>query len=133
MSEIQVTLISGRSIGQGTSLEGGKTSENYRQKVAIVELNKSDMNELGVSEGDPVQVRTPHGSIVVTCQPSDSVDPGICFIPYGPWVTQTISSHTEGIGMPSFKGIKVYISPAKDKKVLSVNELIGKLEENHGN
>ena len=129
MPEIEVTLISGRTADQGASLEIGKTSDEYRESVAIIELSKKDAEELGLSEGDPVEVKTDYGSVIVKSKISEKLDPGLSFMPYGPWVNQVIGSETKGTGMPDYKGVQVTISPAKSASILTVEELANRLME----
>ena len=129
MAEIKVTLISGRTADQGSSLEIGKTSDEYRENVALIELSKKDAEELGLSDGDHVDVKTDYGSTVVKCRLSEKLDPGLAFMPYGPWVNQVIGSETKGTGMPDYKGVQVTISSAKSASILTVKELANQLME----
>jgi len=115
MKQIEVVLISGRTAEQGASLEVGKTSERYFNSVAVVELSAADADALGLGEGDPVEVSTPHGSVVVRSRRSEGLDPGLAFFPYGPWANQVFGAHTGGTGMPPFKGVKATLRPAKGR------------------
>ena len=127
MAEIKVTLVTGRTADQGASLEIGKTSGEYLKNVALIELSKKDAEELGLSEGDHVNVKTDYGSTVVKCRLSEKLDPGLAFMPYGPWANQVIGSETQGTGMPYYKGLQASISLAKDASVLSIEELANRL------
>ena len=127
MPEIEVTLISGRTADQGASLEIGKTSDEYRESVAIIELSKKDAEELGLADGDPVEVKTDYGSVIVKSKISEKLDPGLSFMPYGPWVNQVIGSETQGTGMPDYKGVQVSISSAKGASILTIKELANRL------
>jgi formylmethanofuran dehydrogenase subunit D len=49
---------------------------------------------------------------------------GIIYIPYGPWANVVVNPETNGIGMPSFKGIPAEVEPAPDKSILSLTELL---------
>jgi formylmethanofuran dehydrogenase subunit D len=51
---------------------------------------------------------------------------GIVFIPYGPWANAVVDPETNGIGMPSLKGIPAEVEPAPDKPLLSLQELLKK-------
>lgn len=117
-----VTLITGRTAKQGTSLEIGKTSKEYFENVAAILMNEADMKEIGVEEGEPVEVKTERGSTVVKCKKSE-VDRGIAFMPYGPWASMIIGKDTQGTGMPDSKGFKAEIS-ATDKKVPTAAEIV---------
>jgi formylmethanofuran dehydrogenase subunit D len=119
---MKVTLISGRTVKQGTSLEVGKTSKEYFENVATVQMNEADMREIGVGEGESVKISTDFGSTVVKCKKSN-VDQGIAFMPYGPWVSMVIGKDTQGTGMPDSKSVEAKIS-ATDKGVLTVEGIV---------
>lgn len=124
MKQIEVLLISGRTVDQGASLERGKTSEEYFRSVAAIELSGADADALGLGDGDPVEVSTPHGSVVVRSRRSEGLDRGLAFFPYGPWANQVFGSETCGTGMPSFKGVRVTIRPAEGRAVPTLVELV---------
>lgn len=124
MGQIEVVLISGRTAEQGASLEVGKTSDRYFKSVALIELSVADMESLGLGDGDPVEVATPHGSVVVESRSSGGLDPGLAFFPYGPWANQVFGSHTGGTGMPSFKGVKAIVKPAPGREIPTLQELV---------
>ena len=127
MPKIEVTLISGRTSQQGAGLEVGKTSDEYFRSTSYVELNASDAEKLGVSEGQPVGVTTPHGSVVVSARTSQGLDPGMAFFPYGPWANQVFGTDTGGTGMPSYKGVRATVKPATGKTVPTLTELVERL------
>jgi formylmethanofuran dehydrogenase subunit D len=124
MLKIDVTLISGRTSGQGSGLEIGKISDDYFGNVALIEIGAEDAKSLGVEDGDPVEVATSHGSVVVQAHVGRGLDPGMAFFPYGPWANQVFGSETEGTGMPSYKGIEATIERADGKGILSLVELV---------
>ena len=49
--------------------------------------------------------------------------PGIVFIPCGPWANYVMGSSTEGTGMPLLKGLPAKVEPAAEK-VLTIREII---------
>jgi len=124
MRQIEVVLISGRTVEQGASLEIGKTSAQYFESVAVIELSAADADELGLGDGDPVEVSTPHGSVVVGSRRSGGLDRGVSFFPYGPWANQVFGSSTGGTGMPSFKGVRATISSAEGQAIPTLMELV---------
>lgn len=115
-------LITGRTSKQGTSLEVGKSSEEYLENVAVAMMNEDDMKQIGVEEGRPVKVRTELGSTVVRCRKS-KLDRGIIFMPFGPWVSLLMGADTQGTGMPDSKGIEVEVS-ATDEGVKKISEIL---------
>lgn len=114
-------LITGRTVGQGESIED-KLSEEYMQKVAVCFMNKKDMEALGINEMDVANVISSGGKVSVYVKESN-IDAGIVFIPMGPWANAIIPTGTDSTGMPSFKGIGVRIERTTDK-VLNADELL---------
>jgi formylmethanofuran dehydrogenase subunit D len=122
---LEVTLITGRSIAQGEAMETGKKNEAYTNSVAVCELDHRDMKKLGVREGETVRVATESGEVLVKAvRSTQEPHPGIVFIPLGPWANAVVNPDTTSTGMPSYKGMKATINPARDKKVLSAIELV---------
>ena len=112
--QLQVQLITGRSLGQGTGKEKGKFSTSYRQSTSICELDPADFIELNLKESENIFIETAFGSIVVKPIISKQAPHrGIIFVPYGPWVNRVTDYNTEGSGMPTLKGITANISATK--------------------
>lgn len=132
MTNINVNLISGRTIQQGIGLEAGKTSERYLESVSQIFVSQSNLDVMGLREGEAVDVCTHHGSVVVYCRVSAGLDDSVAFFPYGLWSNQVFGSSTKGTGMPLFKGLKAELRPAKGSRVLSLFELIQKIKEEAG-
>jgi formylmethanofuran dehydrogenase subunit D len=118
----KVNLISGRTIVQGQNLDN-KLSEKYFDEVATCEMNKEDMEKLGVAVDESVKVKTRFGEVVVKAKEDSGTPEGIVFIPMGPWANAVVSGDTHGAGMPSYKGIDAEIEKTGDK-VLPVKELM---------
>lgn len=125
MSRLQVTLLSGRTIDQGTTKERSKLSNEYRESVAICEIDPDDLKELDVKENSNVRVTTKQGSVVVKAKKSKrGPHPKIVYMPYGIWANIIVNPRTHGTGMPSFKGIPAEIQPAPTENVPSVPQLL---------
>ena len=107
-------LNTGRTIDQGVSMESGKTSQEYYDKVAVAILNEEDMKGLSAGEGERVRVSTSSGSVVIKCKRGES-GRGTVFIPLGPWASVLIGTETRGTGMPHAKGIEAEITKTKDE------------------
>ena len=119
---MEFILVTGRTMHQGESLHE-KCNESYMKACAICEMNKEDMKELGVKDGDVVKISSEAGEVHVYVKASDSLDRGIVFVPMGPWANAVIPSGTDSTGMPSFKGIGVRIEKS-DGVVLRGDELV---------
>jgi len=121
---LQVLVITGRTINQGRHKERGKLSKEYTESVSVCEMNEEDMRKLGIKDGDGVKIATEYGSIVLTARRSKKIQqPGIVFIPYGPWANYVIGSSTEGTGMPLLKGLPANVEPTVEE-VLTIKEII---------
>ncbi|MCX8204966.1 MAG: hypothetical protein N3H31_04890, partial [Candidatus Nezhaarchaeota archaeon] len=120
--KIHVTLVTGRTLDQGRFLEEGKFLEPYASKCAIVELDPQDLAKLGVEAGSNVKVKTGFGEVVVKAVPSAAPQPGVAFIPMGPWASAVVDPRTYGSGMPNLKGIRAEIEPTQEP-VKTITEL----------
>ncbi len=125
MAKLQVTLLTGRTIDQGTTKEHGKLSSAYRENVAICEIDPEDMKGLGVEEDSNVRLSTQHGVVVVKAKESKRAPHlGIVYMPYGLWANVVTDPQTHGTGMPSFKGIPAEIESAPAENVRSIPQLL---------
>ena len=123
--KIKLNLITGRTIQQGVSMEGGKETPAYRDACAILELDPKDFKRLGIWEGNPVRVTSSYGSVVVKAvKTKQGPHPGLGWIPMGPWANRLTDPNTYSMGMPTFKGIPVEVESAPNEKILLSLELI---------
>ncbi|MFO7966304.1 MAG: molybdopterin dinucleotide binding domain-containing protein [Archaeoglobaceae archaeon] len=121
---LEITLVTGRTIGQGETIES-KLSSEYMGYTAICEMNREDMEALGAKDGDTVKVSTEEGEVVVYAR-SSSIDKGIAFIPLGPWVNAIVPEGTDSTGMPAFKGFESRVEKT-DEQVLDAKQLIRRM------
>ena len=123
--KLKVTLLTGRTIDQGRSKEGGKISPFYQESVAVCYMDPKDMAVLGVKENQNVKVSTKFGSVVLRTVKNDrGSHTGVIFVPYGLWINLVTDPETHGIGMPSFKGIPAEVEPAIGERILTIKELL---------
>ena len=112
MPEI-MTLIAGRTMKQGQTLNAGKLEDGYREVTTTGEMNQDDMARLGLKDGDQVRLTTETGETVVRCKgrkPED-LPAGMIFIAYGPPSSQLMGSDTALSGMPLSKNLEVEVEP----------------------
>lgn len=125
MPKLQISLLTGRTIDQGTGKEYGKLTREYFESVTICLIDPADMKRLGIQANEKIKVTTNFGSVVLKAIKSTRAPhPKIAFIPYGPWANLVMDPQTHGTGMPSLKGISAEISPAYDEEVLPLLELL---------
>ena len=108
MRNARLILIAGRSLKQGTGVNRGKESAEYREAVTTVEMNRADMTRFGLRDGDKVKIRASGGEAIVHCLGTDLPE-GMAFIAYGPLSSQLMDSETHASGMPSSKGFEVEV------------------------
>lgn len=117
--KIELNLISGRTIMQGVTMEGGKEKPAYRDACGIIELNPEDLKKLGIWHGTNVRVASQYGWVIVKAiKATQGPHPGLGWIPMGPWANRVIDPNTYSMGMPTFKGVPVTVEPAPEEKVL---------------
>lgn len=125
MPKLKVSLLTGRTIDQGTGKEYGKLSEEYQKSVSICQMDPEDLKFLKVRENTNVKVTTEFGSVIMKVVKSKRAPhSGVIFIPYGPWASVLANPKTHGTGMPSLKGEMAEVEPAPTEKVLNLQELL---------
>ena len=80
------------------------------------EMNKDDMEKIGLVDGDKVRLSNEIGETIVSCigkKPED-LSEGVLFIPYGPPSSQLMASDTAGSGMPLSKHMMVDVEKIKN-------------------
>ena len=110
MSNKRFILNASRSSRQGTLINVGKDSPEYQELTNTVTMAKTDMAEIGVSEGQLALVRTEFGEAPFKCE-AGNVPEGMIFIAYGPPTCKLMGGSTDGTGMPTSKGWEVEIVP----------------------
>lgn len=110
MSSKRFILNSARSSTQGTLINVGKESEEYKELTNAMTMAPADMQEIGLAEGQMAIVRTEFGEAQFKCK-GGKVPQGMIFIAYGPPTCRLMGGDTDGTGMPTSKGWEVEIVP----------------------
>lgn len=108
-------LVPGRSQKQGTSLNDSKLSQEYLEVTSTVEMNREDMERLGLTDGDQVRLSNSEGETIMRCKgrkPED-LPSGILFMAYGPSSSQLMAGDTAGSGMPISKVFEVHVEAVR--------------------
>lgn len=105
-------------------MELGKLNRAYQDAVALCEVDSLTLEVLGLADGDHVRVESLLGSVVVRVKMNRRAEPGIAFMPCGPYANAVVGSDTEETGMPDYKGIQCSLFPAKGEPILTPSELI---------
>src|SRR6476620_11899812 len=110
MSAKRFILNSSRSSRQGTLINVGKESPEYVELTTAMTMAASDMQEIGLAEGQMAIVRTEFGEAQFKCE-AGKVPEGMIFIAYGPPTCKLMGGDTNGTGMPTSKGWEVEVVP----------------------
>lgn len=104
-------LIPGRTARQGTTLNEGKYTDDYKDETNTLLVAAEDMRKLGLKDGDAVRMWNEVGSVVVTSKTASpgEVTQGMLFIAYGPPSCHLMKAETHGSGMPDSKGMDVFL------------------------
>ena len=110
---VEFILIPGRTSRQGTSLNEGKDTAEYQDEINTLLMNPDDMQRLGIAEGDPVRMWNEVGEVLVPCKSGkQELPPGLLFISYGDKSSRLMGGETHGSGMPTSKGLDVWVEKA---------------------
>lgn len=116
MANICGLLITVRTARQGIAMVSDKSSPEYQEEVATLQINPDDLTALGLEPGGRARLISTYGEAIVTCQPAE-VPGGLFFLPLGPVANQVIGTDTQGTGVPDFKGLEVKLEPWQDRDV----------------
>ena len=119
---MKLTLITGRTLAQGRSVED-KLTARYKDEVSTVFLDRGDMGKIGVKDGELVKVSTDIGEAILKARASRLGQEGIAFIPMGPYANLLLPCETEGSGMPSLKNVEAEISKTTGE-VLELKDIL---------
>jgi len=108
MDKMSLILISGRSTKQGVGISTGKDHPEYREATNVIELNPSDMERSGLSDGELVRVQSRFGIVDVSCRRSD-IPEGMAFMAFGSPCNRLVGEETYASGMPDSKHLNVEI------------------------
>jgi len=124
---LKVTLTTGRTIEQGTSLVGTKLTAKARKATGICFMDPEDMALLEITESQHVKITTSEGTIVVVAKKSNEAPhPGIVFMPLGIYANWVLPPGDAGVGVPLYKGVEATIVPTTEK-VPEVETLVKRL------
>ncbi|WP_048189694.1 tungsten-dependent formylmethanofuran dehydrogenase subunit FwdD [Methanobacterium sp. SMA-27] len=108
-------LNTGRTIWQGQAIESGKDLQMYVDAAAICNMNKDQMENMGLKDGDNIEVVSEFGDVIVKVVTAKEKLPDVMiYIPMGPWANRVIRPNTDSTATPSFKNIPVEINPTEE-------------------
>ena len=110
MAAKRFLMNAGRTTKQGQQINVGKDSPIYQALVSTLIMHPQDMQEVGITSGGSVRVRSANGEAVFQCK-EGKVPQGMIFVPYGPPTCRLMGQTTDGTGMPTSKGWEVEVEP----------------------
>lgn len=110
MNSLRLTLITGRSMKQGTGISTGKERPDYRDATGVIELHPADMHRSGLDDGSIVRLKTEFGAADVKCRSAD-IPEGLAFMAFGSVCNQLVGGETCASGMPDSKHVQVEVIP----------------------
>lgn len=117
-------LNTGRTIWHGQAIESGKDLQMYVDAAAVCNMNKDQMENMGLKDGDNIEVVSEFGDVIVKVVTAKEELPDVMiYIPMGPWANRVIRPNTDSTATPSFKNIPVEINPT-DEAVLDMPTLM---------
>ena len=109
MNSTKLIFISGRTLKQGSGVSLGKDTADYQTAVNTLQMNKEDMANLGLQDGDAVQVKAYGSEVELNCKGANLPE-GMVFLAYGPASSKLLDIETDGSGMPVSKGFEVEVA-----------------------
>jgi formylmethanofuran dehydrogenase subunit D len=121
---MKAILNTGRTVWQGQAIESGKDLQMYIDYAAVCNMEQSQFDELGIKEGDNVEVISEWGDVVLKAIiAKEALPEGMIYVPMGPWANRIVCPDTNSTAMPSFKNVPVEVFTT-DKPVLDMPTLM---------
>ncbi|MDF1538928.1 MAG: molybdopterin dinucleotide binding domain-containing protein [Candidatus Thorarchaeota archaeon] len=114
---VELKLVIAHSFETDIASTGDKTSKEYIETAARVELHKSDLQKLGLQDGKNTNLKTKTGSVVVSAFGSDKATEGIAVMPYGPWAMALVEVPSDD-SPPVMHGVHVTATRSDEKVTL---------------
>ena len=129
-AELEVTIVTVRDIFQDEAEKKSRFSEEYKKLSAQITMDKQDMAQLAVKDGEKLLVKNDVGSVVVAAKASaEEAHPGVAFMNNSPWSNQLVAEPGCEGGIPGWKSIRTNVSRAEgDANVTPITELFSRIK-----
>lgn len=107
---MKLLMNSGRTYKQGEQLYY-KESPEYSEQTSVCFIHPFDLFELGIEEGEYVEIETAAGKTVFRTVATEDVVAGEIFLPCGPYANFILPPATHSTGAPDFKTLEVDLRP----------------------
>ncbi|MEM1544828.1 MAG: molybdopterin dinucleotide binding domain-containing protein [Candidatus Methanomethylicia archaeon] len=101
----------------------GSLNSEYANSVAIVSISKSSMVEMGIKNGDNVEVSSLFNSVVVRVKADESLEDDVAVMPMSPWSMSLLPPFMGQEGFPIYGRVMVSIKPTS-KTTTKLQELL---------
>ncbi|MCJ7444561.1 MAG: hypothetical protein MUO26_08535 [Methanotrichaceae archaeon] len=124
---IDLRIITFRDIFQYEAGKKSRFSPEFQNLSAQIIMDKDDMVQLGLKDGQNVCLENEMSKIVVKAiQTDDEPHPGLAFMTNSPWSNQLVKDNINDRIIPDFKAILVQAS-ASNESVTNLAELLERL------
>jgi formylmethanofuran dehydrogenase subunit D len=123
--DAEVSIITFNDIFQYEARMKGLNAEEHQKRSAQIFLDKSDLDQIGLKDGQEVRAENESGKIVITARLSDDdPHPGLAFMVASPWSNQLMRDDVCAAGAPG--EAKARISPSEDQ-VTEISEIFDRI------
>jgi formylmethanofuran dehydrogenase subunit D len=129
-AELEVTIVTVRDIFQDEAEKKSRFSEEYKKLSAQITMDKQDMAQLAVKDGEKLRVKNDVGSVVVAAKASaEEAHPGVAFMNNSPWSNQLAAEPGCEGGIVGWKSIRASVSRVEgDANVTPITELFSRIK-----
>ncbi|UCE11236.1 MAG: hypothetical protein JSW61_04675 [Candidatus Thorarchaeota archaeon] len=112
--EVQLKLVIVHSFEADIKSVANTASESYRMAAALVWLNRSDFQRIGLKDGDVVSIKTSSKRINVQAFQSERTKEGLATMPRGPWSLHLARVNGDE-GIAQLHGLPVSVSRSSEE------------------
>lgn len=109
----ELKLVIARSFETDIEAASDKTSKEYLDIAARVQLDEGDMKRLNVKDGDVVAVESKTATVLVRAFTNDRQSNGLAVMPQSPWAMALVSVPDDD-SPPQMHGISVTVKASKE-------------------
>ncbi len=121
---LRLTLLIERTHDQELASKISTCSDEYVKFCALAFLSKTDMEKLGIKDGDCIELSFMTSKVVVKAFSKEDIEEGLIIMPLSPWSMALIPPIVSSEGHPVYGRIKVTVKPALCTSLTSLISLI---------
>ena len=109
----ELKLVIARSFETDIEAVSDKTSKEYFEMAARVQLDEGDMKRLNIKDGDVVAIESETATVMVRAYTNTRESKGLAVMPQSPWAMALVSV-PEDDSPPQLHGISVTVKTSKE-------------------